>query len=57
MTPSLRLRLVVLLARAVVRPSLARTETPEKAARDFERGSRWFRHPPFLRHIERRRAG
>jgi acetyl esterase/lipase len=48
---SLRLALLRLALRGVVRPRLARTATPEQARRDFLRGARLFRAPPFLLHL------
>ncbi|GGB20213.1 alpha/beta hydrolase [Allosediminivita pacifica] len=51
---SRRLHFFNMLLRHTARPRLARTPTPEVAARDMERGARFlFRPPPFLRHVVR----
>jgi epsilon-lactone hydrolase len=48
---SLRLALLRLALRLLVRPRLARTAKPEQGQRDFARGARLFRPPPFLLHL------
>nr|WP_243730771.1 alpha/beta hydrolase fold domain-containing protein [Rubellimicrobium sp. CFH 75288] len=54
----MRLRLCAILMRRVARPLLARTRTPEDAARDFDRLSRClFRPPPFARDLPRPLGG
>lgn len=50
---SRRLALTNLALRALVKPALARTGTPERARRDFERIAPLFRRPPHLREIRR----
>lgn len=50
---SRRLALLSAGLRVAVKPWLARTETPEQAARDFERAAALFRQPPHLRLLRR----
>lgn len=54
---SWRLRAATWLMRALVKPQLRRTRTPEEAAADFLRGSRHFRPPPHLLRLERPLGG
>lgn len=50
---SLRLAATNAALRAVAKPALARTETPGRARRDFERIAPLLRSPPHLREIRR----
>jgi acetyl esterase/lipase len=53
---SRRLAATTLALRALVKPALARTATPDRARRDFERIAPLFRAPPHLREIRRQGA-
>jgi acetyl esterase/lipase len=50
---SRRLALANAGLRALVKPALARTATPQRARRDFERIAPLLRRPPYLREIRR----